>query len=142
MLGTEHKTDSMENKPTSLFAVSLGNALNKMPLSSCGRQVVYHSSQGYNCEAAHPACCKKRLLDTHQWQFALLVVGQPGIHDWFKMGSHLCSILIQLGDGVNLDCRLCHTSILRKRRGNHNNNNMAPEQKLLVNFNCYLIMAK
>ena len=26
-------------------------------------------------------CRKRRLLDTHQWQFALLVVGLPVTHD-------------------------------------------------------------
>ena len=31
--------DSVENKPASLFVVSLGKALNEMPRSLCGRQV-------------------------------------------------------------------------------------------------------
>ena len=35
----------MENKPTSLVVVSLGKALNGMPPSSCGRQMVGPSSQ-------------------------------------------------------------------------------------------------
>ena len=34
------------------------------------------TSPGKNCEVAHPACRKRRLLGTHQWQSALLVVGQ------------------------------------------------------------------
>ena len=34
----------MENKPASLLVVSLGEALNGMPLSSCGRQVAGPSS--------------------------------------------------------------------------------------------------
>ena len=33
------------------------------------------ASPGYNCEVASPACRKRRLLGTHQWQSALLVVG-------------------------------------------------------------------
>ena len=47
------------------------------------------SSPGYNCEAAHPAFSIRRLLGTHEWQFALLVVGLPVIHYWFEMGCHL-----------------------------------------------------
>ena len=35
------------------------------------------ASPGYNCEAAHEACRKRRLLGTQQWQSALLVVGLP-----------------------------------------------------------------
>ena len=34
-------------------------------------------SPGSNSEAAHPACRKRRLLGTYQWQPALLVVGLP-----------------------------------------------------------------
>ena len=36
--------DSVENKPASLLVVSLGKALNGMPPSLCGRQVVGPSS--------------------------------------------------------------------------------------------------
>ena len=45
-------------------------------------------SLGYICEVAHPACRKSRLLGTHQWQSALLVVGLPVTHDWYEMGCH------------------------------------------------------
>ena len=38
-------------------------------------------------EAAHPACRKRRLLDTHQWQSALLVAGLLVIHEWIEMGA-------------------------------------------------------
>ena len=51
---------------------------------------------GYNSEAAHPACHKRRLLGTHQWQSALLVVGLPVTHDWFEMGCHLSPSLISI----------------------------------------------
>ena len=50
----------------------------------------------YNWEAAHPACCKRRLLVTHQWLSALLVVGLPVTHDWFEMGCHLSPSLISI----------------------------------------------
>ena len=53
-----------------------------------------HTSWGYSCEVAHPA---RRLLGTHQWPSALLVVGLPVTHDWFEMGSHVSPNLIQLG---------------------------------------------
>ena len=33
------------------------------------------TSQKYNCEVINPACHERRLLGTHQWQSALLVVG-------------------------------------------------------------------
>ena len=77
----------MENKPASLLVVSLGKALNGTPPPLCGRQVAYpyrwptRTSPGYNCEVANLACCKSRLLGTHQWQSALLVVGLPVTHD-------------------------------------------------------------
>ena len=54
------------------------------------------TSPGYNCEAAHPECRKRRLLGIHQWQCALLVVGLLIIHDLFEMGCHLSPSLIQL----------------------------------------------
>ena len=48
---------------------------------------------GYNCEVAHPLCHKRRILDTHQWQSALLVVGLQVIH---KMDCHLSPSLISI----------------------------------------------
>ena len=50
------KMDSVENKPASLLAVSLGKALNGTPLPLCDRQVAHRTSPGYNCEVANPAC--------------------------------------------------------------------------------------
>ena len=47
-------------------------------------------------EVANPVYRKKRLLGTHQWQSALLVVGLPVTHDWFEMGCHLSSSLISI----------------------------------------------
>ena len=44
LLGAQHKRDSVENKPASLLVVSLGKALNGMPPSLCGRQMVGPSS--------------------------------------------------------------------------------------------------
>ena len=35
------------------------------------------TSPDYNCEIVNPARCERRLLGTHQWQFAYLVVGLP-----------------------------------------------------------------
>ena len=87
------------------------------------------TSAGYNCEAAHPAYRKKRLLGTHQWQSVLLVVGLPVNHDWFKMGCHLSPSHFNKVEGVNLDCGSFSTSIPRKKRGNHNNSkNCLPQQ--------------
>ena len=37
------------------------------------------TSPGYNCEVANPACRKRRLLGTHQWQSALLAVGYQSL---------------------------------------------------------------
>ena len=72
------------------------------PLTGCLHLYVADSwrtrtSPGYNCEAAHPLCPKTRLLGTHQWQSALLVVGLPVTHDCFAMGCHLSPSLIQVG---------------------------------------------
>ena len=44
LLGAHHIRDSVENKPASLLVVSLGKALNRMPPSLCGRQMVGPSS--------------------------------------------------------------------------------------------------
>ena len=44
LLGAQHNRDNVENKPASLLVVSLGKALNGIPPSSCGRQVVGPSS--------------------------------------------------------------------------------------------------
>ena len=40
LLGAQHIRDSVENKPVSWLVVSLGKALNGMPPSLCGRQMV------------------------------------------------------------------------------------------------------
>ena len=39
--------------------------------------IITRASSAYNCDAAYPACCKRRLLGTHHWQSALLLVGPP-----------------------------------------------------------------
>ena len=44
LLGAQQIRDSVENKPASLLVVSLGKALNGMPPSLCGRQMVGPSS--------------------------------------------------------------------------------------------------
>ena len=87
----------MENKPASLHVVSLGKEFNGRPLLYVADRWPTHTLPGYNCEVANPACRKRRLLGTHQWQFALLVVGLPVTHDWFEIGYHLSPSLIQLG---------------------------------------------
>ena len=40
LLGAQHIRDNVENKPASLLVVSLGKALNGVPPSLCGRQMV------------------------------------------------------------------------------------------------------
>ena len=40
LFGAQHIRDSVENKPASLLVVSLGKALNGMPLSLYGGQMV------------------------------------------------------------------------------------------------------
>ena len=40
LLGAQHKRDSVENNSARLLVVSLGQALNGMPPSLCGKQVV------------------------------------------------------------------------------------------------------
>ena len=44
LLGAKQNRDSVENKPASLLIVSLGKALNEMPPSLCGRQMMWPSS--------------------------------------------------------------------------------------------------
>ena len=50
--------DSVENKPASLVAVSLGKAHTVMPSSLCGDRWRSRTLPGYNCEDAQPACRK------------------------------------------------------------------------------------
>ena len=86
--GAQHSVDSVENKPASLLVVSLGKALNGTPPPLCGRQVappVLHRIIIVKLLTQHV----RRLLGTHQWQSALLVVGLPVTQDWFEMGCHL-----------------------------------------------------
>ena len=54
------------------------------------------TSTGYNCEVANPACRKRRLLGTHQWQSVLLVMELPVTHDWFEMDCHLSPSVISI----------------------------------------------
>ena len=59
-----------------------------MPPPLCGRQVaphVLHRIIIVKLLTQHV----RRLLGTHQWQSALLVVGLPVTQDWFEMGCHL-----------------------------------------------------
>ena len=56
---------------------------------------------------------KRRLLGTHYGPSALLVVRLPVTKDWFEMGCHLSPRLI------SIRLTACRTSIPRKRRGNH-----------------------
>ena len=86
--------NSVENKPASLLVVFLGKALNKMPTSLSADRWPTHALLDYNCEVAHPACRQRRLLGTHQWQSALLLVGLPVIYDWFETSCHLSPSLI------------------------------------------------
>ena len=44
LLGAKHIREVVENKPASSLVVSLGKALNGMPSSLCGRQMVGPSS--------------------------------------------------------------------------------------------------
>ena len=61
----------------------------------------------------------RRLLGTHQWQSALLVVGLPVTQDWFEMGCHLSPSLI------SIRLMACRTSSPRKRRGKQQTNKQA-----------------
>ena len=45
LLGARHLGDVVENKLASLLVVSLGKALNGMPLPLCGRQVAQDTSE-------------------------------------------------------------------------------------------------
>ena len=65
----------------------------------------------------------RRLLGTHQWQSALLVVGLPVTHDWFEMVCHLSPSL----NSIRLTA--CRTSIPRKRRNNHKQTNNKHEAR-------------
>ena len=69
---------------------------------------------------------KRRLLGTHQWQSALLVVGLPVTEDWLEMGCRLSPSLI------SITLTACRTSIPRKRRGNHKQTNKQTNKQLML----------
>ena len=92
----------MENKPASLLVVSLGKALNGTPPLYVADRWPTRTSPDYNCEVANPACRKRRLLGTHQWKSALLVVGLPVTSDWFEMGCHLSPSLMVCSIGLGV----------------------------------------
>ena len=103
----------MENKPASLLVVSLGKALNGTPPPLCGRQVappVLHRIIIVRLLTQHV----RRLLGTHQWQSALLVVGLPVTQDWFEMGCHLspspgvAKLFMQSANSSTNPCRMRH----------------------------------
>ena len=56
LLGAQHKSDSVKNKPASLFVVSLGKTLNGLPPFSCGRQVVGPSNLPVVVAPTYPCC--------------------------------------------------------------------------------------
>ena len=89
LLRAQHKKrDIVENKPASLLVVSWAKSLAGCLHLRVADRWPTGTSPGNNCEVAHQACRKRRLLGTHQWQSALLVVGLPVTHDWFEMGCH------------------------------------------------------
>ena len=117
LLGAQHKKGIVCRTSWQACLLCPWATLNGTPPPLCGRQVAHRTSPDYNCEVANPACRKRRLLGTHQWQSALLVVGLLVTEDWFKMGCHLSPNLI------SIRLTAYRTSIPRKRRGNHKQTN-------------------
>ena len=57
---------------------------------------LHYSNPVERVATALPTPHVRRLLGTHQWQSALLVMGLPVTQDWFEMGCHLSSSLISI----------------------------------------------
>ena len=69
----------MENKPASLLVVSLARHLRGRLHLYVAHRWPTRIAPRYNCEVPHPACRKRLLLGTHQWQSALLKCQQAKV---------------------------------------------------------------
>ena len=97
LLGAQHKKEIVwrTSRQACLLCSWAGHLTGRLRLYVADRWPT-RTSPGYNCEVANPAYRKRRLLDTHQWQSALLVVGLPVTHDWFEGGSYVSPRLISI----------------------------------------------
>ena len=97
LLGAKHKKEIVwrTSRPACLLCPWARHLTGRLHLYVVDRWPT-RTSPGYNCEAAQPACRKRQLLGTHQWQPALLVVELPVTHDWLEMGCHLSPCLISI----------------------------------------------
>ena len=94
LLGDQHKKGIVwrTSRQTCLLCPWAKHLMGRLQLYVADRWPT-RTSPGYNCQVANPACLKRRLFGTHQWQSALLVVGLVSVtHDWFKMGCHFSLI--------------------------------------------------
>ena len=66
LLGAQHIRNSVENKPASLLVVSLGKALNGMPPSLCGTQMVGPSSLPAVVAQSDERHANRALAHTHK----------------------------------------------------------------------------
>ena len=81
----------------------------------------------YNCEVASLACRKRRLLGSHQWQSALVVVGLPVTEDVAtSQVRNFCHLSTRL---ISIRLTACRNSIPRKRRGNRKQTNKGDDLK-------------
>ena len=112
MLGAQHKKRIVwRTSPQACLLCPWARHLTGRPHLYVADRWPTRTLPDYNCEVANPACGKRRLLGTHQWQSALLVMGLPVTEDWLEMGCHLFPSLI------SIRLTACRTSIPRKRRG-------------------------
>ena len=77
LLGSQHKKGTVwrTSRQTCLLCLWARHLTGRLRLYVADRWPA-RTSPGYNCEVDNPACRKRRLLATQQWQSALLVVGQ------------------------------------------------------------------
>ena len=66
------------------------------PLSRYKRKHPFNEREKDDADELVKSQHVRRLLGTHQWQSALLVVGLPVTQDWFEMGCHLSPSLISI----------------------------------------------
>ena len=99
---TSSPTYSQSNGQAERWLQTMKNVLkkaheqNRDPYLGKALKRLTRTSPEYNWEVANAACRERRLLGTHQWQSALLVVGLPVTRDWFEMGCHLSPSLISI----------------------------------------------
>ena len=116
LLGAQHIRDSVENKPASFLVVSLGKALNGMPQSLCGRQMVGPSSLPVVVAQSDERHANRAWAHTREWK---------GVHvgSWWVSGCACWELM---------DFRVCMKEIKLVKKVEEKQLEFYDEKKLRV----------